>query len=553
MDYPGRSRRQFVRASLPVLSLGLGSSFDSSARVPSRSTPPENTPPRGIADRVGVVHVDGKYHFSELDYLNEGAAVASRLGTNALKVWFRFVGEKYPYNSDWPRFSSLVELARHPYFLDLFDRPFETFVLVASSYVEGGYNHYFRDGFTDEQYEQEVREFYDLSSHLLRAYRGTGKEFVLQNWESDWALLGAFDRSRIASTAKLSRLARWVSARQEGIRRARTEIESDVTVLGAVEVNLVTDAMRGVPRAVNAVLPDAEFDLVSVSLWDVLEPLAYETDPNRIAKGVHTALEFVRSHAGGPTDYARGALGGLQHVYVGEIGWPLEKNGVTEAMRVVRAGTETALHWGARYVLYWQVYDNELAADADAVDESDRRVPVQGHYLVRPDGTAAPTWDYFAGLCRNEAFDDRPIDRPFESISLDFDRTVAEHSINEDVPPGASRELAIACSRVAFGAPDGSETAFEIGTPGREPILGQGVFEPERSRSTAWRWFGGPDGRASVYVDPPLVAGSEELRLETCAASGEIRVDVLVGEEVVDEVVVDDSEWMREVTVSIRT
>jgi hypothetical protein len=505
-----------------------------------------------VSDRLGVVHVDGKYHFTDINYLNEGAAVASELGTNVLKVWFRFVDEKYSFNSEWPRFESLREMAEHPYFTELFERPFRSILLVASSYVDHDYNHYFRDGITDEQYQQEVQEFYDLTAHLLREYRGTNKTFVLQNWESDWAVLGSFDRSQIATEAERSRLTRWLNARQEGIRRARAKIDSDVTVLGAVEVNLIRDAQEGTPRVINTVVPRAEFDLVSVSLWDVLEPLAYETDPNKIAAGIQASLEYAQSHAGLPNQYAREALGGLRNVYIGELGWPIEKNSVTESMRLIRTGIETALHWGARYVLYWQVFDNELASRAETpVHSADQEVEVKGHYLISPDGTKAASWDYFSHLLREGLSDGSNRAVSLVPVTLVFDRTVPEHTLNKQVSRDTSRELAIACSHVEFVSREGRSVVFNIGNPGDEPVFGTGAWEPERTGTTSWRWFGGPDAATTFYVEESAVAESEAVRFEASAAQGPVTAEIRVDNEPSGAVVIDDAEWLGERTVSL--
>lgn len=66
-------------------------------------------------------------------------------------------------------------------------------------------------------------------------------------------------------------------------------------------------------------------------------------------------------------------------------------------MREIRSLLEPSLEWGVRWANYWQVYGNELASGDDpengeAVSDNDE---VRGFYLIRPDGTKAPTWEYF--------------------------------------------------------------------------------------------------------------------------------------------------------------
>src|SRR3954469_8888378 len=76
---------------------------------------------RPVADRLGVVHVDGKYHLTNKDFLNEGAEQIQALGSRVIKVWFVQNPQKYyPFNSRWPAVNSLIELAQTPYYRELF-------------------------------------------------------------------------------------------------------------------------------------------------------------------------------------------------------------------------------------------------------------------------------------------------------------------------------------------------------------------------------------------------------------------------------------------------
>lgn len=60
----------------------------------------------------------------------------------------------------------------------------------------------------------------------------------------------------------------------------------------------------------------------------------------------------------------------------------------------IAAQTNAALDWGARYVVYWQLYCNEFVEKATRgnanafVLNSDMR----GFWLIRPDGTHSPAW-----------------------------------------------------------------------------------------------------------------------------------------------------------------
>ncbi|MFP3386205.1 hypothetical protein, partial [Tritonibacter sp. SIMBA_163] len=47
----------------------------------------ENPLARSFRHTLGVTHVGGKYHFTDDDFLNEGARVLEKLGTKTIKIW----------------------------------------------------------------------------------------------------------------------------------------------------------------------------------------------------------------------------------------------------------------------------------------------------------------------------------------------------------------------------------------------------------------------------------------------------------------------------------
>ena len=86
-----------------------------------------------LRDIVGVTHVDGKYYLTNKDFLNEGADQILALGSRVIKVWFHDPQRSYAFNSQWPPMNSLVEMAQSPYFRQLFDKPFTTYILMCFS------------------------------------------------------------------------------------------------------------------------------------------------------------------------------------------------------------------------------------------------------------------------------------------------------------------------------------------------------------------------------------------------------------------------------------
>src|SRR5688572_29187804 len=106
------------------------------------------------ADVVGVSHVGGKYNFTEMDFLNEGAQTLHDLGCKVIKVWFKGDVEKYyPFNSQWPKVRTLTQLAKTKYFEDLFNRPFDTYIL--ETYLPDKPDHYYLKGLSAQDYAYE--------------------------------------------------------------------------------------------------------------------------------------------------------------------------------------------------------------------------------------------------------------------------------------------------------------------------------------------------------------------------------------------------------------
>ncbi len=377
-----------------ILIAGVWALVSAAQPVPAEGPRPARKTP--LAERLGCTHVSGTYSFTRNDFLNEGADEILKLGMRVIKLYLSNPAHHYRFNSEWPKeFASLVAMARHPYYRALFRKPFKTYIMTV--YALGRKDsHYWRGGVSDADFAREEQEFHDLAKHFLETYRGTGKTFVFQHWEGDWALRGSTSTApaKDPSDEAARGMARWLNARQDGVSRARREVRSDVKVYHACEVNLAKLAMDGRPGVINNVLPQTHCDLYSYSAYDTIGVAAGDIDAGR--RLFRKALDCIAARA--PDSAAFGA----KNVYVGEFGWPevrsaTDPDATTEkSLRVLRMTVEESLDWGCPYVVYWQVYDNESRAGGrrPANDE------VRGFYLIKPDGTRAAAWDYFASLLR---------------------------------------------------------------------------------------------------------------------------------------------------------
>jgi hypothetical protein len=350
--------------------------------LPSATAAPKRPSPREV---LGVSHVAGDYHFTGGDFLNEGADELLKLGTRTIKVWFNpDMNASYPFGPRFPAYASLVELSKTPPVRKLFAQPFTTYVLEA--YAPGRPDHYWKAGMTPEQEAEERRKFRELTAYLLKTYKGTGKTFILQNWEGDWAIRNGFDPKQVPSPTAITGMVRWLNARQDGVEDARRPIfgtrypkpgSKGVAVYHAAEVNLILPAMEGKTSVTNDVLPRTHCDLYSYS--------AYETSIQ--GDKFIPALDYLAAKA------PDGPIFGAKNLYVGEFGVPEREFGAEFALKSLKRTIDDGLKWGLRYLLYWQVYDNECK-ETPAMKEEQCR----GFWLVTPTGRRSSVYGLFKGM-----------------------------------------------------------------------------------------------------------------------------------------------------------
>jgi hypothetical protein len=346
-----------------------------------------------LSNVLGVTHIDGKYYFGSEDYLDQGADQVLATGSKVIKLEMDSqTPAKYSWNSTWPTASSLTGLAQTPYFQSLFSKPFNTYVITAYSIgipSGGDGTEYWLNGMTAAQKAAEQQSFYNLTRYLMTTYNGTGKTFLLENWEGDWALRdGAGNtgsHNGIPTATNVQGMIDWFNAREAGIRQARAELgaTSNVKVYGTVEVNRVLDAMNpsfNEATVTNNVLPFTNVDFASYSSYDTQEST---TDFPR-------AVSYIASHL--PASALKGQ--NTHSVYVGEFGEPEGQQPASQVNATINNVLNTVQTDGMPYALYWQIYSNELVAGVTPPVNGNNPA-VRGFYLVKPDGTPATAWHQY--------------------------------------------------------------------------------------------------------------------------------------------------------------
>ena len=156
----------------------------------------------------------------------------------------------------------------------------------------------------------------------------------------------------------------WLNVRQRAVDDAKRDtLHHAVEVYNYCEVNLVRLAMQGRRSVTNDVLPKANVDYVSYSSYDS------GTD-------LKSALDYIESKLP-----PKPGLNG-KRVFLGEYGFPTIHNTPAQqderSRQVMRAGLE----WGCPFVLYWELFNNEVHKDGKQ----------RGFWLIDDQGAKQPVY-----------------------------------------------------------------------------------------------------------------------------------------------------------------
>lgn len=336
---------------------------------------------------IGTQTFDASYQFTSETRLVETAEAIRKMGATVIK--FGLMPEYAPgigANSKRhgnipvpnPKIHSLTELARdEPSHRHVLDMPFANYVLWMHTFsigVDG-----WRNGFSESSQQKEYREVYDLVAYLLKTYSGTGKTFYLGHWEGDGLLRGSIGRENDVRVTPIAvqGMIDWLTVRQHAVDDAKRDTpHHGVEVWHYAEVNHVAIARdEGRPALVNLVLPHVPVDFVSYS--------AYDTCNSPRAENIKPALDYIESKL----TPKPGITG--KRVFIGEYGYPVGKpkpgakpeHTPEEQDALSRVVMRSGLEWGCPFILYWELYNNEIYPDGRQrgfwmIDDRDVKQPV---------------------------------------------------------------------------------------------------------------------------------------------------------------------------------
>ncbi|MDF2441438.1 MAG: hypothetical protein JWN98_2422 [Abditibacteriota bacterium] len=297
---------------------------------------------------LGTQNFGPSYQFTQKPSLLEAAEAIRDMGSNIMKFRMgpKYFGPRGNVPTQQADTGTLTELARdEPTHRAVLNMPFAHFHIWSYAFTSG----WWYEGFKKEDADKEYREMYDFATYLLKTYNHSGKTFYLGHWEGDWHLLPQQQPKQNPSSTAIAGMADWLNIRQKAIDDAQRDTpHQDVRIYGYTEVNLVRKSMSGEgPTLTSAVLPKTNIDFVSYSSYDSLSG-------RDIEHSLIEALNYIESKLP-PKPNIRG-----KRVFIGEYGFPARQNPPHQqddrSRRVMRA----ALKWGCPFVLYWQIFNNEI-------------------------------------------------------------------------------------------------------------------------------------------------------------------------------------------------
>ena len=289
---------------------------------------------------IGTQTIGPSYGFTSQDRLVESAKAILDMGSNILKISL----STGSYNiTGRPNYGSVTSLVRDdPSFSKVLDMPFTYYFFWARSHAN------WADGYSISERMDDSIQIADLTKYLLTKFNNTGKQFFLGHWEGDWYLLPNYDANYVPSNDRLNGMIQWYRTRQNAVDEVlRITPHSNVEVFTYCEVNRVVDAMNGLKRVVNKVLPFTNVDYVSYSSYDA-QSLS-QSEYNNVLNYIEANLPL------------RPLIKG-KRVFIGEMGrasYDLSSS-KEQHESVNRENIRKGLSWGAPFVLYWEFYNNEV-------------------------------------------------------------------------------------------------------------------------------------------------------------------------------------------------
>lgn len=315
---------------------------------------------------LGTQAIGGPYQHTKGNRLIEQAENVRAMGSNLLKISLaQGAAPNYGSVEAARKAKSTLEYVQaSPPVQQALDMDFTYYQAWVHTFTDATW----RDGVSMTEARAYYDEMYALTAWLLERYSGTGKVFMLGNWEGDWLLLGRQNRELDPSPTAVEGMIAWMKIRQLAVDNARAAVaHKDVAVYHYIEVNLVKKAMQGRASIALSVLPEANPDLVSYSAYE-----AIKQSPTPDLMSIRQPLEQTLAYIEGQLPPKDG-LPFKRRVFIGEYGYHADKSKpltVKQQYMKSRFVMQSALALDLPFALIWQMYNNEYAENGTSKEMS---------------------------------------------------------------------------------------------------------------------------------------------------------------------------------------
>jgi len=205
----------------------------------------------------------------------------------------------------------------------------------------------------------------------------------------------------------------WINTRQEAVEEARRECGTHgVRVVNAFEVNWVPSMKdlaagkmytKSRPLVVDMVVPKTHCDLYSLSSWETWSPGTEDSVFDRLQ---YLATKAPHNGIFGTNNLMLGEFGAHENGFENpQKNYPIYLGDTSgAAFYALHLMVNAALRAGVRYIIHWEINDNDLRLggkhEGKGLPPGVMATAQQcvGNWLIRPDGSHVPTYDYFKGL-----------------------------------------------------------------------------------------------------------------------------------------------------------
>lgn len=309
---------------------------------------------------LGTNGIGGKYQFTNESKLVEQAKHIRGMGSNLIKI---SLGKKSPQSYGLKDVGAKTTLGLFKSVSDykrVFDMDFKYVMVWVHTLT--GIN--WRKGINNYEEKQLYDEMYEFASYILKEYSGSGKTFMIGNWEGDWLLHTNYNRNMTPSQERVDAMTKWFQIRQQAIEDAKANVDhKSVELYHYIELNLVQKGMMGETCIAKDILPKVDVDLVSYSSYESIKRKKY-LEKLIILREI---FEYLESQLMSEKD-----LPFTRRVFIGEYGYHANEKPKSqkEQYNETKEIMEISLKLDLPFALHWQMYNNEYKPNGQSKNMS---------------------------------------------------------------------------------------------------------------------------------------------------------------------------------------